>query len=50
MENLEQKTESSSDAEDSNLAFQLLDDEEMNAGMANFIGIHRMQEVNSPYS
>ena len=31
-----------------NLAFQLFDGEEMNANMANFIGIHRMSILSSP--
>ena len=45
-----EQSESSSEPEDFDLAFQLFDGEEMSAGMANFIGIHRMQSLNSPQS
>ena len=48
MDNLQEPSRSSSSESDDNLALQLFDGEEMNADMANFIGIHRMQSLNSP--
>ena len=39
---LEEQTESSSESGDEDLPFQLFEGEEMSAGMANFIGIHRI--------
>ena len=42
MDNLQELSNTSSEITDCDLAFQLFDGEEMNAGMANFIGIHRM--------
>ena len=50
MDNLQELSNTSSEITDCDLAFQLFDGEEMNAGMANFIGIHRMQSLNSPTS
>ena len=43
--NLAEESEESSDIDYNNLALQLLDGEEMNANMANFIGIHMMSEL-----
>lgn len=46
LENLKEQSESEQSEYD--LAFQLFEGEEMNANMANFIGIHRMSILNSP--
>lgn len=43
--NLAEESDESSDIDYNNLALQLLDGEEMNANMANFIGIHMMSEL-----
>ena len=45
LENLQEQSESSSDPSDTDLALQLYDGEEM-----YFMGIHRMQSINSPPS
>jgi len=39
------KTDSGGSSEETNLAFQLLDGEVMDAKMANFIGIHMLNEI-----
>ena len=39
------KTESNGSSEEANLAFQLFEGEEMDAKMANFIGIHMMSDI-----
>ena len=39
------KTDSGGSSEEANLAFQLLEGEVMDAKMANFIGIHMMNEI-----
>ena len=48
LDGLQERSESSSEDSNCDLAFQLFDGEEMNAQMANFIGIHRLQSLNSP--
>ena len=44
-DNLQVKTESEESTEESNIAFQLLEGEEMDAKMANFIGIHMLNDL-----
>ena len=44
MDNLEENTEASNAEEDEYLTFQLCEGEEMNNEMANFIGIHMLND------
>ena len=44
-DNMLVKTDSGGSSEEANLAFQLLDGEVMDAKMANFIGIHMLNEM-----
>ena len=44
-DNMQVKTDSGGSSEEANLAFQLLEGEVMDAKMANFIGIHMMNEI-----
>lgn len=39
------KTDSNDSSEEANLAFQLFEGEEMDAKMANFIGIHMLSDI-----
>ena len=50
LDNLKTQSESSSDCFNMDFACQVLEGDEMNAQMANFIGIHRMQSLRSPQS
>jgi hypothetical protein len=44
-DNMQQQTNPETSSDDENLAFQLFDGEEMNADMANFIGIHMLNDL-----
>ena len=44
-DNMQVQTESNGSSEEANLAFQLFEGEEMDAKMANFIGIHMMSDI-----
>jgi hypothetical protein len=44
-DNMIVQTESNGSSDEANLAFQLFEGEEMDAKMANFIGIHMMSDI-----
>ena len=44
-DNMQVQTTNDDESDDGNLAFQLFDGEEMNAQMANFIGIHMLNDL-----
>jgi hypothetical protein len=44
-DNMQVNTDSNASSDDANLAFQLFDDEVMDAKMANFIGIHMLNDI-----